>query len=332
MARGGAAGARALRASFSGYGFVTFMPLDPRAKRLLDVLSAAGSPSALTRSVAERRVALADLMSIGGAVERVAASADMTLPMGTPVRVYTPADTVAASLPALLYFHGGGLVAGTLDTHDGISRALCNESGCRLISVAYRLAPEHRFPAALDDAYAASLYVSAHCVEFGADPARIGVVGDSAGATVAAALCQRLAIERLFQPSVQCLICPILEHAADTGSRRDLAEGFLLDRATLADDLRHYLGPEDDPADPRISPLRRENLAGQPPTLVHTAEFDPVRDEGQAYAERLSAAGVPVRYTCHPGMIHLFYGLAAAIPSARTALAQIGAELREWLG
>ena len=245
------------------------------------------------------------------------------------MRIYAPAGVGAHEvLPGLVYFHGGGLVAGSLETHDGICRALAAASRCRLLSVDYRLAPEHSFPAAIDDGLAATWWVATHAAELGLDPDRLGVCGDSAGATLAAVVCQSAAA--LGQPRLACqfLLCPIMDYAAESDSRRSLAQGYLIDRATLEHDLRHYLGPEADRADPRVSPLRAPGVMNLPPTVIHTAEFDPLRDEGAAYAERLRAAGVKITYRCHPGMIHLFYGLGALIPYAGAAFGLMGADVR----
>ncbi|TLZ42774.1 MAG: alpha/beta hydrolase, partial [Gammaproteobacteria bacterium] len=222
----------------------------------------------------------------------------------------------------------GGLVAGSLETHDGICRALAAASRCRLLSVDYRLAPEHSFPAAIDDGLAATWWVATHAAELGLDPDRLGVCGDSAGATLAAVVCQSAAAEGAPRLACQFLLCPIMDYAAESDSRRSLAQGYLIDRATLEHDLRHYLGPEADRADPRVSPLRAPGVMNLPPTVIHTAEFDPLRDEGAAYAERLRAAGVKITYRCHPGMIHLFYGLGALIPYAGAAFGLMGADVR----
>ncbi len=305
------------------------MPLDPRAKRFLDLLAAGNPPDARSATVEQRRTGLAALMKLAGTAEPIGATEDRLLPGpggALPVRLYSPAN--ASGMPAgLLYFHGGGLVAGSLTTHDSIARALANCSGARVISVEYRLAPEHPFPAALDDAMAAVRHISANAADFAIDASRIGICGDSAGATLAAATCQaaRTAGPRL---KVQLLICPILDYSRLTPSRRELASGFLVDEATLDHDLMHYLPPGTDPADPLVSPLRADDVTGLPRTLIHTAEFDPLRDEGRNYFERLAQARNEVSYTCHPGMIHLFYGLGAIIPYARTAYEQIGGEIR----
>jgi len=308
------------------------VPLDPRVKRFLDVLAAGKPPNALETSVEERRLGLSELMKLAGAAATVGGIEDRTLPgpegSALPVRIYIPQGTTAAQTAGLVYFHGGGLVAGTVETHEGIARALANAGACRVVSVEYRLAPEHPFPAALDDALAAVTYIGAHAADFGIDASRLGICGDSAGGTLAAATAQ--AVARIGSPrlALQVLICPILDYSRLTASRRELSSGYLVDQATLDHDLLHYAPPGTDPANPRISPLRADDVSGLPRTLIHTAEFDPLRDEGRDYCERLTRAQSLVSYTCHPGMIHLFYGLGAVIPYARTAFVQIGGEIR----
>lgn len=307
------------------------MPLDLRARRFLDLLAATGPRSPRDLTVHQRRKSLVDLTKFSGPPPSVAAVEDSAAPGPEgpiTIRVYTPNSAASSPYPALVYFHGGGLVAGSLETHDGVSRALATATGCRTFSVDYRLAPEHRFPAAIADAYAATLHVSRRARALGVDPDRLVVCGDSAGATLAAVVCQMAAARGDTRVAVQLLICPIMDYAGRTESRRMLAEGYLVDEGTLEHDLRHYLTPGTDPADPRVSPLRAGDLSGLPRTLVHTAEFDPLRDEGRAYADLLTEAGVETGYTCHPGMIHLFYALGAVIPYARIAYDLIGAEVR----
>jgi acetyl esterase/lipase len=307
------------------------MPLDAHVRRFLDRLAAATPRSIGSLDIGQRRASLEQLLSLGGEPERVASVAEREIggPGGTlRTRIYTPRDADRSVLPGLVYFHGGGLVAGSLDTHDGICRSLANASGARLVSVDYRLAPEARFPAALEDACAATRWTAAHAVELGIDPGRLGICGDSAGATLAAVACRAIQAEGSVKLTFQFLLCPILDYAAETESRRAFAAGYLLDRETLAHDLAHYLGPCADPADPRVSPLRAPTLEGLPPTCIHTAECDPLRDEGERYAERLGRAGVRVSHRCHPGMVHLFYGLGGVIPQARTAYGAMGTDIR----
>jgi acetyl esterase len=305
------------------------MALDPRVERFLTVLAASNPAEVRSATVEERRAGLENLMNFGGPEIPVDHVEDRIIPgAGGPLRIRLYSPTDAATLPALVYFHGGGLVAGTLDTHDPIARALARAGAVRVISVDYRLAPEHLFPAALDDAKSAVGYIGAHPNEFGIDPKRLGICGDSAGATLAAATCQALALARRPALALQLLICPILDYSRLTPSRRAMSSGYLIDEATLDNDLKYYLPKGADPANPLISPLRCDELTGMPRTLIHTAEFDPLRDEGHIYFERLTQARNEVSYTCHPGMIHLFYALGAVIPYARTAFEQIGSEIR----
>ncbi len=310
------------------------MPVDPRAKRFLQRLAALNPPSALALTVEERRGALQHLLGFSGTQVPIGRVEDWTLPgPARPLgaRLYTPVEASSALLPGLIYFHGGGLVAGSLDTHDGICRALANVSGCRLISVDYRLAPEHRFPAAIEDGCAATRWIGAHSAELHIDPRRLGICGDSAGGTLAAVVCQQMITTREMRPAFQFLLCPIMDFRADTASRRSYSEGYLLDAATLEHDLRHYLGPDGNPADPRVSPLRAPDVRDLPPTCIHTAEFDPLCDEGRAYAERLERSGVRTLYRCHSGMIHLFYGMGGVLPYAATAYQAMGADIRSLL-
>lgn len=305
------------------------MPLDPRVKRFLNVLAAGNPPDSRTATVKERRAGLASLMGFGGppvALERIE---DRML--GGPggalrIRLYSPSND--DRLPGLIYFHGGGFVAGSVETHDSIARALAQFGAVRVASVDYRLAPEHRFPAALEDALAAVRHISEHAPQFGIESARLGICGDSAGATLAAATCQALARAGDARLRLQLLLCPILDYSRITASKREFSSGYLVDQATLDHDLMYYLPDGVEPSDPRVSPLLAESVAGLPKTVIHTAEFDPLRDEGRNYFERLAQAGNEVSYTCHPGMIHLFYGLGAVTPHARTAFEQIGGEIR----
>jgi len=303
------------------------MALDPGAARLLRMLAAAGAGGAAAEGPAERRRSLQTLAGIAG--ECGPADVDtrdlQATGPGGPLRLRLYAPTADASA-MLVYFHGGGWVAGSLDTHDGLCRRLAAGSGVKLLAVDYRLAPEHPFPAAFDDALFAVQWAAANAQALDFDPDRLGVAGDSAGGGLAAAVAQSRAAPPL---ALQVLLCPILDPAAERPSRRVFGDGYFVERAALAEDLRAYCGEAVDPGDPRVSPLRARDLAGQPPTLVHVAECDPFRDEGTAYAERLSRAGVAVRCVCWPGMIHYFYALARGVPAAGPAVDAIGSEIAQ---
>jgi acetyl esterase len=245
-----------------------------------------------------------------------------------PLRLYSPAGLAEVELPGLIFFHGGGLVSGDLDTCDSLCAALCHLGRCRVVAVDYRLAPESRFPAAHDDALAAVMAVAATPSRWAIDGTRLGVAGDSAGGNLATSAARR-ACAAGVRLALQLLLCPVLDPLARTPSRCDLASGHLIEEATMRRYWELYRIDGLAPDDERVAPLRVADFTGAPPALIHTAEYDPLRDEGALYARALAGAGVPVRHLSHPGMIHHFYGLGAVIPAAQTALAAIGAELRE---
>lgn len=311
------------------------MPLDPLAKRLL-IMMAAASPSDRSRpSAEERRQALTKLMQFARADVAAATAIDGILPGpggDLPYRLYSPADDASETPPGFVFFHGGGMVAGSIDTHDRICAALAQTTGCRLVSVDYRLAPEHKFPAAIEDAIAATRWIYEQAASLGIDAARLVVGGDSASATLAAVVCQDAQRNAGPAISAQCLICPVLDFEDTSPSREAFAENHLLDRVTLEADLADYLHADADLADPRISPLRATRFAGLPAAIIHTAEFDPMRDEGNAYAGKLVAAGVEVEHVCHDGMIHNFHAMGAILPQGRLVLHQIGEQVRRALG
>jgi acetyl esterase/lipase len=304
------------------------MSLDPYAKRLLDMMAVA-SPKAGSRVTVEaRRESFRKLMALSRS-EAAVIGLNQTIPGPAgpiPLRIYTPATTPRATLPALVFFHGGGLVAGNLDTHDALCRTLAEGLGAKVVAVDYRLAPEHPFPAAIEDSFAATQWVFKNAAELEIDHKRIAVGGDSGGGTLAAVV--TLMAREAGGPKIafQLLLCPVLDFGDESPSRREFAEGYLLDRTTMQTDLACYA--PGDVMDPRVSPLRALDLAGLPPAAIHTAEFDPLRDEGAAYAGRLADAGVAVSHTCHLGLIHHFYGLATVIPSAATAMDSICREAR----
>ena len=306
------------------------MPLDPAAERLLKMISAGRTADDGCRAIADRRSAFSDLMRLSGRPAALDRVHDRFVPgpdSDIPIRIYTPLGSSEAELPGMIFLHGGGLVAGDLSTHDAFCRKLSNATAHRIVAVDYRLAPEHKFPAAAVDADAACAWVIENARALGLDPSRLGIAGDSAGAALAILACLAAKSAGRSMPAFQLLLCPITDFAAATESRNLFAEGYLIDRRMIEHDLRHYLPTGNSPADPRISPLHATDLCGLPPALIHVAEFDPFRDEGEAYAERLRAAGVAASATRHRGMIHLFYALPGVLPAAEAVLQQIAAQL-----
>jgi acetyl esterase len=311
------------------------MPLDPLAKRFLAMMAAA-SPGERSRPTAgERRQSLAKLMQFARAEASDVTVTDGVLPGPAGdirYRLYAPPRADDAPSPGFVFFHGGGMVAGSIETHDRIAAALADATSCRLISVDYRLAPEHKFPAAVEDAIAATEYVARQAASLGIDAERLVVGGDSAGGTLAAVVCQHAQRHAGLAIVAQCLICPVLDFEEVSPSREAFANDHLIGRATLEADLSDYLPEGADAADVRISPLRALNVKGLPTAIIHTAEFDPMRDEGNAYARKLLAAGVAVEHVCHDGMIHNFHALGAVLPQARLVLSQIGEQVRRAVG
>jgi acetyl esterase/lipase len=311
------------------------MPLDPLAKRFLSMMTAASSRERAPATLDQRRQAFAKLMRLTRAEAADVTGTDGILPGPAgdlAYRLYAPADDASGPLPGFVFFHGGGMVGGSIETHDRIAAALAQVTGCRLVSVEYRLAPEHKFPAAIEDAIAATRWVSAQAASLGIDATRLVVGGDSAGATLSAVVCQDAKQNAGPPILLQCLICPVLDFEETSPSRQAFAENYLIDKATLDADLADYLPRGANPADPRISPLRHTDLAGLPAAIIHTAEFDPMRDEGDAYARKLMAAGVAVDHVCHDGMIHNFHAMGAILPQAQSVLRQIGEQVRSVVG
>jgi len=247
-----------------------------------------------------------------------------------PARLYAP-RLGGAPLPAVTYFHGGGWVQGDLDTHHGLCARLASHGGVLVVAVDYRLAPEHKFPAAVDDCLAAYRWLRSHGREVGADPARVAVAGDSAGGNLSAVVSQLAAVSGHPVPTCQVLIYPAVDFRATTDSHRELADAHVIPRDRITWYTEQYLRSEADKDDVRASPLRAPSLTGQPPALVVTAGFDPLRDEGHAYAERLGAAGVDVVEREYPGQIHAFVSLTRAIPQGMACTLEIAAYLRQRL-
>jgi acetyl esterase len=254
------------------------------------------------------------------------------------IEIPSPAGPIAARLyvpgaagdppPLLVYYHGGGWVIGDLETHDGPCRFLAARSGAQVLAVDYRRAPEHPFPAAAEDAFAAYAWASANAARFGVPPARIAVGGDSAGANLAAVASLLAREEGVPMPAMQLLIYPVTDCSRELPSRRTFREGFILTRRDMDWFEDRYLPAGVDRSDPRVSPLQAEDLGGLPPAYVATAGFDPLRDEGEAYAERLREAGVAVALRRHAGLVHTYANLTAICPSARQAMLEAAGALR----
>lgn len=276
-----------------------------------------------------RRADLAAIREESAPPEPVAEVVDERIPGpggDLPIRVYRP--STGERLPALLYLFGGGWVLGMLDTCDAICRRLANGSGCAIVSVGYRLAPEHRFPAAVEDCHATVRWLAEHAAGLGIDPERLGVGGDSAGGNLAA-VTALLARDRGGPPlRFQLLVYPVTDHLPDTPSMRENDDPYFFNRRSAAWYWSHYLAREEDGASPLASPLRAPSLAGLPPALVITADLDPLRDEGEAYAARLRDAGVPTELTRYDGAIHGFFAMTGRLDAAERALDQAAAAVR----
>ena len=312
------------------------MALDPQAQAVIDLVIKSGRPAYNTLSPKDARQLFRETRPAStptppeiGAVRNLVAQG----PGGPiPLRVYRPAGVAAsAALPGLLYFHGGGWVIGDLDTHDVLCRQLTAEAGVTVVNVDYRLAPEHKFPAAADDAWAATRWTVAHASEFGVDAGRLAVGGDSAGGNLAAVVALQARDAGAPIIKLQVLVYPVTDVAAESRSYQDFSEGYMLTRESMRWFTAHYLAAAGQANDWRVSPLRASSHAGLPPALVVTAGFDPLRDEGVAYAAKLQQAGVLVDYVCYGGMIHGFAGMGKLIETGNRAVSHIAATLRQTL-
>ena len=315
------------------------MTLHPQARVLLDLIAAGGEITPCDEQLAEIRTGYSMLATMGGgAPEPVADVRDLEIPGPAgpvPLRVYRPTD--GASLPVVVFFHGGGWTIGSIDDYDPLARQIANVSGAIVASVGYRLAPEHPYPAPLDDCWAATTWVAEHATDIGGDPARLALMGDSAGGNIAAVVAQRCAREGGPQPALQVLVYPVVDCDLDTGSYRENGSGYLLDLEQMRWFLDCYGRGGTALDDAGISPLRAPDLhdgtlRGLAPALVITAEYDPLRDEGEAYAAALRAAGTEVAHTRYDGMIHAFFGLGAILEDGRAAILEAGAALRAAFG
>ena len=306
------------------------MPLHPEAAAFLEQVARQKAHPIDTLPIElTRRAAIvgsspsADPPELARIEDRLIAGPDGT---SLPIRLYVPLG--AAPMGVCLYFHGGGWVLNNLDTHDDLVRRLAATSGCLFASVDYRLAPEHKFPAAVEDAYAALEWVHSHAAELGCDPDRIAVSGDSAGGNLAASVCL-MTRDRGGPPiAFQALIYPITDCDFERPSYRENAEGYFLTRREMLWFWNQYVSSPEQMRDPYASPLLAPSLRGLPPATILTAEFDPLRDEGDAYAQALRAAGVDVTLLRYDGMIHAFIRRVQQFNMARKAIQEIGGEIR----
>ncbi|HUB04212.1 MAG TPA: alpha/beta hydrolase [Solirubrobacteraceae bacterium] len=309
--------------------------LAPETQLVLAVLARRKEPPLETMTPADAREARRRLTAVFGgkplavrAVQDLAIDGAVDGANGLRARHYEPPES-GGPHPLLVYYHGGGFLYGDLDTHDGVCRILCRHAGAHVLAIDYRLAPEHPFPAAVDDARAALRWAYANAERLGADPTRIGVGGDSAGGNLAAVVSQLAARDGGPAPVLQLLIYPVTDFTVRRRSRDLFAEGFLLTDAEMNWFEDQYLGAGRARAnDPRASPLLADDLSGLPPAFVVTAAFDPLRDEGEAYADALRAAGTPAALRRFPGFIHGFINGAGVSRSSRDAVVEIAGATR----
>ncbi len=309
------------------------MSLDPQARALLDAAKASGAPEMWELTPDQAR---AEYLR---RTERVRADVDIyrvedrQIPgpvQPIKVRIYTPqASQEQASLPVLVWYHGGGFVIGDLDSHDSACRALANQTECLVVAVDYRLAPEHKFPGAVEDCEAALHWVAAHATELGVDPGRIAVGGDSAGGNLAAVVALLAREKGGPKLCFQLLIYPCVAPEPETPSHHQFAEGYLLTRKTITWFFKQYLRSSKDTLDPRYAPLEEKDLSSLPPSLVIVAGFDPLRDEGVDYAKALIEAGNKVTLSNYEGMIHGFYLMGGMIDKANQAIEESARHLKE---
>jgi len=293
------------------------MPLDPALEAMLKQMAEAEAPALSEMSPVEAREMYRAMQQTLPTCELHSVADDMA--NNVPVRVYRP--SAAGGLPCLVFFHGGGWVIGDLDTHDSVCRQLAARVQCVIVSVDYRLAPEHPFPAPLDDCYQALRWVVDNADKLNIDPTRVAVGGDSAGGNLSAAVSLKSKMEGGPSLSYQLLIYPVTDTAMDTPSYEENKEGYMLTRDSMVWFWNQYLGTgEENRRNPLAAPLRADDHSGLPPACVITAEFDPLRDEGERLGEKLAAAGVETTIERFDGMIHGFFGMTHLVEGAREAM------------
>lgn len=305
------------------------MPLDPQIQAFLDQ-TAQGQATPLTHDsyLKRERSKTAEIVALGGEPELVAFTETLAIPgpLGDiPARLYTPEGL--GPFPILVFFHGGGWISGNIDTHDSMCRSLCSGTGCLVLSVAYRLAPEYKFPAGLEDCYAATCWIAESAEQFHGDAERIAVGGESEGANLAAVVAQLVRDWGGPQLTLQVLLYPCMDLQHETPSWQENASyGITKEQSDILRDL--YLVQRSEQTNPYVSPLLATDLDELPPALIITAEYDPRRDEAELYGQQLQAAGVPTTLARYDGMIHGFALLKTIVPQAQQALDKASATLR----
>jgi acetyl esterase len=295
------------------------MPLDPAVKTMLDQMAEAGGPTLREAGVEQGRQMLQMLSMLEGEPAEVARVDDITVAGTIPARVYA-VSTDGAQRPVLVWYHGGGFVIGDLETADRVCRKLAIGTGALVVSVDYRRAPEAPAPACADDCFATLQWVIEHAGELGGDATRVAIGGDSAGGNLAAVTALR-ARDAGIELTFQLLVYPVTDCTMSSSSYEENAEGYFLTRDSMDWFIGHYLSGGADAKDPLVSPIFADDLRGAAPALVITAEFDPLRDEGEAYAERLRDAGVDVTSRRFDGQVHGFFPLGALWPAGNDAVA-----------
>ena len=312
------------------------MALNPQAAAFLKEMAELGAEPFRNLTPAEARTAVIAFKELGGEPEAVGGIRHDFVPGPTadlPVRIYRPiAGSGDDLLPGLVYFHGSGWVVNNIGIFDSASRAISNRTGCVLVAVNYQKAPEHKFPIPFDDCYSATDWVFENAADLGIDRERIGVMGDSAGGNLAAAVTLKARDVNGPKIAFQVLIYPAVQYGWDTPSSLANAEGYLLERGDMEYFWNHYVRDPSDGENPYCAPLVADDHSGLPPALVVSAEFDPLCDDGEYYANKLRQAGVPVKFSFYEGQIHGFLGLGGVLDEANALLDEIGNEVRSALG
>jgi acetyl esterase len=303
------------------------MPVDPQVEVVLKEFAAKGRPPLHELSVDEARSVAEEMVALAGDPIEVGSIRDISIPVdGAAIgaRVYTPNG--AGPHPVVVFFHGGGWVICSLDTHDNVCRAICRDADAVVVSVAYRMAPEHRFPTAAHDCFAATRWVADNASSFGGDANRLAVCGDSAGGNLSAVVSQMARDAGGPALAFAALIYPAVDMTAEGGSMVDNAHGYFLEEDTMHWFMDHYLSPEER-SHPMASPLLHLDLSGLPPCFIATCEYDPLRDEGEAYGAALRANGVAAENKRYDGLIHAVINMTGVLDGGRTLIADVGSRL-----